>query len=138
MPTFVHNEAIEKAENIKKLNTNWKELKEKHKDAVTANKIAFNKGLGKLLDNRVGLWKSVQDAKAKLDKTDKIQLALFRVKLNALKSNAKSGHTVVAAYWTSVRKLNVAATKAAFTDLDRALAGLDKAFRYDEGYADSM
>jgi len=138
VPAFTYNAETEKEQTIRALRPKWAALKETHKAALTANKITFNDNLGKALDNRAALWKAVHDAKAKLNPADKSQLAAFRTKLNALKANAKTGHTTVAAYWTSVRKLNVAATKPAYTALDKALVEMDKAFTYDQNYADNM
>ena len=138
MPAFTFNADTEKEATMKALHTNWSGLKKSHAVVLTTNKLTFTKNLGKYLDNRVPLWKAVHDAKAKLNPADKSQLAAFRTKLNALKSNAKTGHAVVAAYYTSIKKLNVAATKQAYVGLEKALLSCEKAFQYDENYADSM
>ena len=138
MPAFVYNANTEKETTLKELHTDWNDLKKAHAVVIKQANINFNKNLGKILDNRVTLWKAVHTAKDTLDKTNTSQLAAYRAKLNALKSNAKAGVPIVAAYVTLVRKLNVATTKHAFVPLERQLVNIDKALKYDVSYADNM
>ena len=138
MPAFTFNADTEKEATMKGLRTTWSDLKKSHAVVISTNKISFSQDLGKYLDNRVPLWKAVHDAKAKLNPADKSQLAAFRTKLNALKSNAKSGQSVISTYHTSVRKLNVTATKHAYEALEKQLLSCEKAFQYDINYAESM
>jgi len=138
MPAFVFVEANEKEATIKQQRVNWQGLKTKHDAAIKAAKVSFSQDLGKYLDNRASLWKAVHDAKPKSNTPSTSELSNFRSKLNALKTNGQSGHSAVASYFTAVRKLNVAATKTAYEELERALVTFDKLFLYDESYADSM
>ena len=148
MPAFVYNADTEKEATIKKLHEDWDDLKKTHAVVISTNKIAFNRNLGKVLDNRVTLWKAVHALKDPLEKTlrdsdadpkvKKDQLTAYRAKLNALKANAKAGQPIVAAYFTAVRKLNTTATKHAYTPLEAQLVRIDKALKYDGLYADNM
>ena len=138
MAPFTFNADTEKEATMKGLHTTWSDLKKAHLVVITTNKVTFSQDLGKYLDNRVTMWKSIHDAKAKLKPTDTSQLAAFRAKLNSLKSNAKSGHTVVAAYYTVIKRLNIPTAKHAYVPMDKALLACEKAFQYDINYAESM
>ncbi len=138
MPAFVYNANMEKEATLKALHEDWDDLKKTHAVVISTNKIAFNRNLGKVLDNRVAQWKIVHAAQDNFDKTDAKQVAAFRTKLNALRANAKAGQPIVTAYFTAVKKLNTATAKHAYTPLEQQLVRIDKALKYDMLYADNM
>jgi hypothetical protein len=56
---FVQDTSKTKAAYMTGLRTQWQTAKTKHEAAITAKKIKFDKGLGKLLTNRLEMYRGI-------------------------------------------------------------------------------
>ena len=105
-----------------KIRGNWKGIKTKHAAALKAKKISFNEDLGRLLDKRMPLYKTVRNWKAGGS------LAPVKAAFKSIGSNAKEIETVVKSYKLKIKGLGDPAEKelrAALDDILRDVVKVD-------------
>ena len=102
------------------IHTKWKTLKTKHDGALKAKKIDFNKGLGRLLDKRLPLYKTVRDWKAGTS------VSAVAASFKSIGTNAKEIETVMKAYKLKIVGLGNPAEKELREALDDILSDVVK------------
>ncbi len=95
----VQDPTVNSAANVAALRAKWQGAKAKHAAALTAKKIAFSKGLGGMLDKRIGYYKTARAFKVGHS------IVLARSNLNALKANGKTILATAKAYQGKIKGL---------------------------------